>query len=250
MASCTGAAPCWLAGCTSAVRAVASLPRSPRRKDGSRWWRCSARSPPGRATCPATPSGRPTASGTCSRAPRPAPAAPPRGGAAGWPASNSGPAIVQVFAEEAAAAGACFPALRTVLLSGDWIPVTLPGRIRAIAPNARVVSLGGATEASIWSICYPVDRDEPGRPSIPYGRPLANQSLHVLDGQGRDAPDWVPGQLYIGGAGVALGYLNHPAKTAPAFAAHPRTGDRPYPTGDPGRDPPSGGIQFPGRADL
>ncbi len=163
---------------------------------------------------------------------------------------NSVPAIMQLFAEEAAAAGACFPALRTVLLSGDWIPVTLPGRIRAIAPNARVVSLGGATEASIWSICYPVDRDEPGRPSIPYGRPLANQSWHVLDGQGRDAPDWVPGQLYIGGAGVALGYLNDPAKTAAAFAAHPRTGERLYRTGDLGRYLPSGDIEFLGRADF
>lgn len=163
---------------------------------------------------------------------------------------NSVPAIMELFTEEAAATGASFPALRTVLLSGDWIPVTLPERIRAVAPNARVVSLGGATEASIWSIWHPADTVEPGRPSIPYGRPLANQSWYVLDEQGRDAPDWVPGHLHIGGIGVAQGYLGDPDRTAAAFVAHPRTGERLYRTGDLGRYLPGGDIEFLGRADF
>ncbi len=163
---------------------------------------------------------------------------------------NSVPALMELFAEEALAAGLRFPAMRMVLLSGDWIPVTLPARIRAIAPNARVISLGGATEASIWSICYPVDRDEPGQRSIPYGRPLSGQSWHVLDRRGRDLPDWVPGELYIGGAGLALGYLNDPEKTASAFVRHPRSGERLYRTGDLGRYLPSGDIEFLGRADF
>jgi amino acid adenylation domain-containing protein len=163
---------------------------------------------------------------------------------------NSVPAIMQLFAEEAAAAGASFPALRVVLLSGDWIPVDLPGQIRKIAPNARVISLGGATEASIWSIHHPIDEVPDDWVSIPYGRPLAGQTWHVLDGAGRDAPDWVPGPLYIGGVGVALGYLGDAVRTEAAFVTHPQTGERLYRTGDLGRYRPDGEIEFLGRADF
>jgi amino acid adenylation domain-containing protein len=162
---------------------------------------------------------------------------------------NSVPALMQLFVEEAAAAGVRLPALRVVLLSGDWIPVGLPARIRAVAPEARVVSLGGATEASIWSICHPVDRPDPSWVSIPYGRPLANQSWHILDATGRDAPTWSAGQLYIGGRGVALGYLGDPERTATAFVPHPRTGERLYRTGDLGRYLPDGEIELLGRID-
>ncbi len=163
---------------------------------------------------------------------------------------NSVPALMQLFVEEALAVGATFPALRTVLLSGDWIPVALPERIRRIAPNARVISLGGATEGSIWSICFPIDRPDPDWPSIPYGRPLANQTWHILDDRGRDAPTWVPGELHIGGVGVALGYLGDAERTAAAFVTHPRTGERLYRTGDLGRYLPCGDIEFLGRADF
>jgi pyochelin synthetase len=170
-------------------------------------------------------------------------------GAHGVTVWNSVPAIMQLFVEAAAAAGASFPALRTVLLSGDWIPVDLPGRIRQVAPNARVISLGGATEASIWSISFPIDHLDPAWPSIPYGKPLTNQTWHVLDELGRDAPTWVPGELHIGGCGVAMGYLGDPEKTRVAFVDHPRTGERIYRTGDLGRYLPSGDIEFLGRAD-
>lgn len=163
---------------------------------------------------------------------------------------NSVPALMQLFVEEAEGAGLTFPGLRTVLLSGDWIPVGLPDRIRAIAPHAQVVSLGGATEASIWSICYPVERTDPDWTSIPYGKPLANQTWHILDGHGRDVPDWVTGQLFIGGAGVALGYLGDAEKTASSFVSHPRTGERLYRTGDLGRRLPGGDIEFLGRMDF
>ncbi|MDJ1133700.1 amino acid adenylation domain-containing protein [Streptomyces iconiensis] len=163
---------------------------------------------------------------------------------------NSVPALMQLFVEEAEGAGLRFPTLRTVLLSGDWIPVGLPDRIRAIAPGARVVSLGGATEASIWSICHPVDHTDPGWVSVPYGKPLANQSWYILDELGREVPDWVAGQLFIGGAGVALGYLGDPEKTASAFVAHPVTGERLYRTGDLGRRLPGGEIEFLGRLDF
>ncbi len=163
---------------------------------------------------------------------------------------NSVPAVMQLLVEEAAAAGVRLPSLRTVLLSGDWIPVDLPDRIREVAPNARVISLGGATEASIWSICFPVEERDASWASIPYGRPLAGQSWHVLDASGRDAPVWVPGDLYIGGRGLALGYWRDEEKTASAFVRHPRTGERLYRTGDQGRYLPGCDIEFLGRTDF
>jgi pyochelin synthetase len=163
---------------------------------------------------------------------------------------NSVPALMQLLVDEATAAGVQLPSLRTVLLSGDWIPVALPGRIRSVAPNARVISLGGATEASIWSICHPIDRVDPGWVSIPYGRPMTNQSWHILDAHGRDAPVWTAGELHIGGAGIALGYLGDPERTAAAFVTHPSTGERLYRTGDLGRYLPDGEIEFLGRADF
>ncbi|MCI4066432.1 amino acid adenylation domain-containing protein [Micromonospora sp. R77] len=163
---------------------------------------------------------------------------------------NSVPAQLQMLAGYLALPDApTLTGLRLAMLSGDWIPVTLPDRIRAQVPGLRVVSLGGATEASIWSIHYPIGEVDPTWASIPYGRPLANQTFHVLDPQLRDCPDWVTGELYIGGAGVAAGYLNDPARTAERFVTHPVTGERLYRTGDLGRYRDDGDIEFLGRED-
>ena len=139
--------------------------------------------------------------------------------------------------------------LRLAMLSGDWIPVTLPDDIRALVPALRVVSLGGATEGAIWSIWHPVEEVDLTRPSIPYGTPLTNQRFHVLDDRLRDRPDWTAGELYIGGAGVALGYYHDPERTAERFLTHPVTGERLYRTGDLGRYWPDGTIEFLGRED-
>ncbi|WP_188186662.1 non-ribosomal peptide synthetase [Nonomuraea sp. SYSU D8015] len=139
--------------------------------------------------------------------------------------------------------------LRLGLLSGDWIPVGLPAAIRARLPLMELVSLGGATEASIWSIAYPIDEVPAGWRSIPYGRPLANQSFHVLDAELRHCPEWVAGELYIGGAGLAQGYLGDAERTAERFIVHPELG-RLYRTGDFGRYLPSGDIEFLGRIDT
>ncbi len=163
---------------------------------------------------------------------------------------NSVPALMQLLVDAALAAGVQLPQLRLVMLSGDWIPVTLPEQVRRIAPNAQVVSLGGATEASIWSIVYPIGSVPADWPSIPYGRPLANQRWHVLDEDGRELPDGVTGQLHIAGTGLALGYWGDEARTAAAFIRHPRSGERLYRTGDLGRLLPEGQIEFLGRADF
>src|SRR6185295_16172997 len=139
---------------------------------------------------------------------------------------------------------------RLVLLSGDWIPVTLPDRIRRLAPGAQVISLGGATEASIWSICHPIGPVDPAWRSVPYGRPLANQSFAVWNGHLEPCPVWVPGQLYIGGVGVAKGYWRDEERTGASFIVHPASGERLYKTGDLGRYLPDGAIEFLGREDF
>ncbi len=158
--------------------------------------------------------------------------------------------MLQDYADGAPAGDNQLGTLRLALLSGDWIPVALPDRVRATVPDLRVVSLGGATEAAIWSIWYPIGDVQPQWRSIPYGTPLTNQTFHVLDDALQDRPDWVPGELYIGGAGLAQGYLGDPERTGQRFITCPRTGERLYRTGDLGRYLPDGTIEFLGREDT
>ena len=145
--------------------------------------------------------------------------------------------------------GARRPHLRTVFLSGDWIPLSLPDRVRRVFPAARVVSLGGATEATVWSNVFFVDRVEPEWASIPYGRPIDNNSFYVLDRRLDPVPPGVVGDLYIGGAGVARGYAGEPERTAAAFLPDPFAAGRMYRTGDLARMLPEGVLEFMGRAD-
>ncbi|MCP3368588.1 non-ribosomal peptide synthetase [Bradyrhizobium cajani] len=161
---------------------------------------------------------------------------------------NSVPALMEMTLTMAAARGVVLPALRLVLLSGDWVAADIAGRLASTAPQARVIALGGATEASIWSNAWTVDKtplDDWG--SVPYGLPLRNQMFRVVDALGDDAPDWVPGELWIGGHGVARGYCGAPELTAKQFS-----GDYPerwYRTGDLGRYRPDGVLEFLGRRD-
>jgi pyochelin synthetase len=141
-------------------------------------------------------------------------------------------------------------ALRLALLSGDWIPPTLPEALADHCPDIKIVSLGGATEAAIWSIFYEITHVPKGANSIPYGTPLANQSFHVLNEQLQPCPDWTTGNLYIGGVGLALGYLGDPQRTSERFIIHPESKERLYHTGDLGRYRPDGFIEFLGREDT
>jgi amino acid adenylation domain-containing protein/non-ribosomal peptide synthase protein (TIGR01720 family) len=163
---------------------------------------------------------------------------------------NSVPALMGLYASELEGAGRAPCPLRLALLSGDWIPLSLPDRIAALWPECRTVSLGGATEASIWSIAHEVEEVDPAWTSIPYGRPLANQRFHVLDSRLRHRPTYAAGELYIAGVGVALGYWRDPERTAQSFITHPETGERLYRTGDLGRYLPDGTIEFLGREDF
>ncbi|MFE7603429.1 amino acid adenylation domain-containing protein, partial [Streptomyces sp. NPDC057494] len=162
---------------------------------------------------------------------------------------NSVPALMEMFTEHALSNGLTGLPVRLVMMSGDWIPVSLPGRIRLLLPDAELWSLGGATEASIWSILHPIGDVADDCVSIPYGKAMRNQRFHVLDASMRPCPVWVPGDLYIAGVGLARGYLNDEAKTRAAFLHHPVTGERLYRTGDMGRFLPDGSIEFLGRLD-
>lgn len=164
---------------------------------------------------------------------------------------NSVPALAELMLNAAGTEEASqLTTLRAMLLSGDWIPMKLPDRVRALSPHCDVVGLGGATEAAIWSILYsigPIDRDWR---SIPYGKPLRNQTFHVLKSDFSRCPVHVPGKLFIGGLGLADGYWNDPEMSALKFVHHPLSGERLYDTGDLGRYLPSGDIEFLGREDF
>ena len=164
---------------------------------------------------------------------------------------NSVPALMRMLVEFASGKNLTIhETLRLVLLSGDWLPVDLPDQIRNLVNGVQVVSLGGATEASIWSILYPVNQVNPEWKSIPYGRPMANQQFHVLNENLDDCPDWVPGNLYIAGIGLAKGYWRDEEKTNSSFIIHPKTAQCLYRTGDLGRYLPDGNIEFLGREDF
>jgi amino acid adenylation domain-containing protein len=142
--------------------------------------------------------------------------------------------------------------LRLVFLSGDWIPVQLPKKISTYFPNVKVISLGGATEGTVWSNYYPIKTVDKLWSSIPYGKPIANNYFYILDSNLNPVPPGVAGDLYIGGVGVARGYANDPAKTTASFVADPfnhNLGGRMYRTGDLGRMLVTGNMEFLGRAD-
>jgi pyochelin synthetase len=159
---------------------------------------------------------------------------------------NSVPAIVSLLHDQAAADGALPATLRLVMMSGDRIPAALPPALHALAPELRMVSLGGPTETTVWNIVHPIE-DPDGR-TVPYGRPNANNRAYVLDADGRDAPDWVVGEICAAGVGLARGYWGDAVRTAAKFTDDPVRG-RLYRTGDLGRYLPDGTIDIVGRAD-
>ncbi|MDR8412889.1 amino acid adenylation domain-containing protein [Nonomuraea sp. 3-1Str] len=124
------------------------------------------------------------------------------------------------------------------LAGGEALPLALARRLRRRV--ARLFNMYGPTETTIWSTAWEVPA-EPGRVRI--GRPIANTHVHVLDGAGAPAPIGVPGELAIGGAGLALGYLGRPELTTERFGTGLyRTGDRVRWLGD-------GDLEFLGRDD-
>jgi len=162
---------------------------------------------------------------------------------------NTVPALMEMMQEYLEMKNAKADTLKNVMMSGDWIPVDLPDKLRTSVPNARIISLGGATEASIWSNYYIIEKVDSSWKSIPYGYPLTNQQFYILNERLEPSPDYVTGDLYIAGKGLARGYYNNQAITDEKFIIHPETGIRLYKTGDLGSYFSNGCMKFLGRDD-
>ena len=165
---------------------------------------------------------------------------------------NTAPQLMGHLLAAAVAEGRelALPHLRLILLSGDWIPLTMASELGRRWPATRRVSLGGATEGSIWSVWYEFGEVQPGWTSIPYGHAMYRQRAWVLDENLRARPVGVPGELFLGGDGVALGYRNDPERTRERFVRHPLTQERLYRTGDGARLGPDGELELLGRLDA
>ncbi|MER5646070.1 amino acid adenylation domain-containing protein [Streptosporangium sp. NPDC002524] len=138
--------------------------------------------------------------------------------------------------------------LRRVICSGEELPVDLALRCLATLPGAELHNLYGPTEAAIDVSSWHCTAEAlAGRTSVPIGAPIQNITLHVLGPHRRPVPVGVPGELHIGGVGVALGYHRRPELTAERFFA--LGDDRVYRTGDAARWLPDGTIEFLGRLD-
>lgn len=138
--------------------------------------------------------------------------------------------------------------LRVLLLGGEALPTSLAKRLKEELP-ARLLNMYGPTETTIWSASYEID--QVGY-QVPIGRPIANTEFYLLDRNGQPVPIGVPGELYIGGAGVTRGYLGRPELTAERFVANhfsEKSGDRLYKTGDLVRYLPDGNLEFIERLD-
>lgn len=161
---------------------------------------------------------------------------------------NSVPAQMQLLLEVCEREASSLPtALRAALLSGDWIPVQQPQHLAKFAPQCRFIALGGATEAAIWSnYHFPSSTFNSNQASIPYGRALHGQAMHIVNEDLEEAVYGQIGEIMISGASVSNGYLGAPNQ---AFFTHPDTKLQSFLTGDRGRYLPNGEIEFLGRKD-
>ena len=137
--------------------------------------------------------------------------------------------------------------LDRLLLGGEALPAELAAQVRAVLPDG-LVNLYGPTETTVWSATHAVDAEGP----VPIGRPIANTRVYVLNAGLRPQPAGVPGELFIGGAGVARGYPGRPGLTAERFVPDPfgaAAGARLYRTGDRARWRADGALEYLGRLD-
>jgi amino acid adenylation domain-containing protein len=158
------------------------------------------------------------------------------------------PSLLQLFLEQPGVEQCS--TLRRVTTGSETVTMELQERFFAHF-EAHLYNLYGPTEASIASTCWRCERGSI-LPTVPIGRPIANTQIYVLDQTGEPVPVGMPGEIYIGGVGLARGYLNSPELTAEQFLPHPFSqvpGARLYRTGDVGRYRPDGNLEFLGRAD-
>jgi amino acid adenylation domain-containing protein len=142
--------------------------------------------------------------------------------------------------------------VRQLLAGGDVLSVPHVRKAARGLPAGQVINGYGPTEGTTFTCCYRVTEEEQLRDSVPIGRPIANTQVYLLDEHLRPVPIGVPGELYLGGAGLSRGYLHQSSLTAERFIPHPfsaEPGARLYRTGDRVRYTAKGEIEFLGRVD-
>lgn len=156
------------------------------------------------------------------------------------------PSLASMLARDPESLAALRP-LRRLMVGGEALSLDLARKLAA-AISGDLLNMYGPTETTIWSTACLIKREVD---RVLIGRPIANTQLYVLDSLRRIVPAGFPGELYIGGVGVAAGYLNRPDVTAERFVSNPfsNDGDRLYRTGDIVRYEPDGAVEFLGRAD-
>ncbi|WP_149830555.1 non-ribosomal peptide synthetase/type I polyketide synthase, partial [Streptomyces tailanensis] len=170
------------------------------------------------------------------------------------------PSLLRVLLLALEGSGQSLPALRYVTVSGETMPPDLLARFRELLPHTRLLNLYGCTEVAADATWHDAGTAaSPGAPtgdpaeSVPIGRPLTGVRVYLLDGAGSLVPVGAPGEIHVGGAGLARGYLNDPARTAERFVPDPfstEPGARLYRTGDLARYRADGTLEFLGRADA
>jgi amino acid adenylation domain-containing protein/non-ribosomal peptide synthase protein (TIGR01720 family) len=148
-------------------------------------------------------------------------------------------------------AAAVLPA-QCLVLGGEAADWALIAEVRRLAPDCRIVNHYGPTETTVGVLTHETRPDDPQAfRTVPLGTPLPHSRVEVLDGRLRRTPTWVAGEIHIGGAGVARGYLGRPGLTADRFVPDPfgPPGSRMYRTGDRGCLLGDGTVEFLGRTD-
>jgi amino acid adenylation domain-containing protein len=143
--------------------------------------------------------------------------------------------------------------LEQLLIGGEALSVGHVRRFLEACPRVRLINGYGPTEGTTFSCCYHIPGDVDAlRATVPIGRPIGNTRAYVLDRDLEPVPVGVTGELYLGGAGLARGYLGRPGLTADRFVADPydpQPGSRMYRTGDLARWRPDGQLEYLGRID-
>jgi amino acid adenylation domain-containing protein len=163
------------------------------------------------------------------------------------------PAHLALLAEQLTEAEAA-AAARTLVVGGEALPAELAAYWRRVAPGTEIVNEYGPTETVVGCSVHRVAGSGAGGGSVPIGRPIGGTRVYVLGGAMEPVPVGVPGELYVGGAGVARGYLGRPDLTAERFVPDPfgrddAAGGRLYRTGDRARWLPTGELDYLGRLD-
>ncbi|MBE9057067.1 non-ribosomal peptide synthetase [Sphaerospermopsis sp. LEGE 08334] len=142
--------------------------------------------------------------------------------------------------------------IKQLLTGGESVSVSHVRRALALLPETKIINGYGPSECTVFTCCYPIPQQTAENiNSLPIGKPIGDRTVYILDTHLHRVPIGVPGELYIGGAGVARGYLNQPKLTSERFISNPfMEGDTLYKTGDLVRSLPNGNIEFIGRIDT